>query len=64
MIPKPRDWRVTFYLDPDYVRDNPQRGNKVSVVVGCVKRFAKAIANEQVGYLSFHSTKVTVGLAR
>ncbi len=55
MIPKVHDWKVTFYM---------KDGSVESTVVTCVKRFAKSIANAELGYPAFDSTKITVGLVR
>jgi hypothetical protein len=55
MIPKPRNWKVTFYK------------NDGAILVGqvfCVKRFAKSLANEYLGYPAYDSKKITVGLLR
>jgi hypothetical protein len=61
MIPTPRNWKVTFYLNPEGVK--LAGTDKISHTICCVKRFAKAIANERLGYIGFHyATKVTVGL--
>lgn len=65
MIPKSRNWKVTFYLYPDYAAQIGRgKDNKLSIVILCVKRFAKSIANEQLGYPAYNSYKVTVGLVR
>jgi len=55
MIPEPRNWKVTFYLED---------GTVVSTIVTCVKRFAKGIANAELGYPSLRSNKITVGLVK
>lgn len=55
MIPKVYDWKVTFYKHD---------GTVVSTVVSCVKRFAKSIANEELGYIAFDSKKITVSLVK
>lgn len=56
MIPSPRVWKVTFYmLDGTAAR--------VTTVL-CVKRFAKALANEALGYPAYNAHKITVGLIR
>ena len=55
MIPTPRNWKVTFYKTD---------GTTVSAVVTCVKRFAKSIANEELGYPAYISKKITVGLVK
>ena len=55
MIPRPRNWKVTFYK---------HNGTVVSTIVTCVKRFAKSIANENMGYPAYDSSKITVGLVR
>ena len=54
MIPQPRNWKVTFY-----------KGKEVhSTTVWCVKRFAKSLANEKLGYIAFFSDKITVSLVK
>jgi hypothetical protein len=55
MIPKPRNWKVTFYK---------QDGEVLVGYVFCVKRFAKMLANEYLGYPSYGCTKITVSLCR
>lgn len=61
MIPTPRNWKVTFYLTPE--GEKLVGAPTISHTVCCVKRFAKAIANEKYGYFGCHySTKITVGL--
>lgn len=55
MIPKPLDWKVTFYKND---------GSIVSTVVLCVKRFAVMCAQDKIGYHAYDSKKVTVGLIR
>ena len=55
MIPKPRNWKVTFYK---------QDGEVLVGYVFCVKRFAKSLANEDLGYPAFDSKKITVSLCR
>jgi hypothetical protein len=55
MIPKSRKWKVTFFMAD---------GSKKAIEVLCVKRFAKSIANQCLGYPLWDSTKVTVGLIR
>lgn len=55
MIPKSRNWKVTFYK---------YNGDTISTQVLCVKRFAKSIANEQLGYPAYDSKRITVGLVR
>lgn len=55
MIPTSRKWKVTFFL---------KDGSKKSIEVFCVKRFAKSIANQCLGYPLWDSIKVTVGLMK
>lgn len=55
MIPTPKNWKVTFFKND---------GTTESIVVTCVKRFATMLANEQLGYPSYNSKKITVGLVR
>lgn len=63
MIPKARNWRVTFFIT-HRTDDGVSFQTKVSVNVVCVKRFAKSIANELLGYPAFRSHKITVGLIK
>lgn len=56
MIPQVKTWRVTFTL---------LDGTILSKTVDAVnKRFAKSLANEALGYPSWNSIKITVGLIR
>ena len=55
MIPQSRKWKVTFYK---------KNGDVVSEIVTCVKRFAIMIANEELGYPAWDSSKITVGLVK
>lgn len=55
MIPKINNWKVTFYKHD---------GTVVSTVVLCVKRFARMLANEKLGYPAYESSRITVGLVR
>ncbi len=55
MIPTSRKWKVTFFMN---------NGTTRSIEVLCVKRFAKSIANQCLGYPMWDATKVTVGLMR
>lgn len=55
MIPTPRNWKVTFYK---------KNGDVVSTVVNCVKRFAIMVANEELGYPTWDSKKITIGLVK
>lgn len=55
MIPQSRKWKVTFFKHD---------GTKQSIEVLCVKRFAKQVANQALGYPAFDSHKITVGLMR
>lgn len=53
MIPRPLNWKVTFYKTD---------GSVVSHIVFCVKRFAIGVAQDEIGFHAYESTKVTVGL--
>lgn len=55
MIPKARNWKVTFFKND---------GTTLETTVLCVKRFAKVIANENLGYPAYDSKKITVGLTK
>lgn len=56
MIPKVKTWKVTFTLDD---------GTVLFTTVQTVnKMIAKMLANEELGYPSIHSKKITVGLVR
>ncbi len=55
MIPQSRKWKVTFFMAD---------GSKKAIEVLCVKRFAKSIANQCLGYPLWDATKVTVGLMK
>ena len=56
MIPAPRVWKVTFFMDDG-------TAPRVTTVL-CVKRFAKGLANEALGYPAYDAHKITVGLVR
>jgi hypothetical protein len=64
MIPTPHLWRVTFHLDHKTAAALKLPEDKVVAEVLCVKRFAKAFANEQCAYIAYFSKKITVGLLR
>ncbi len=55
MIPEPRNWKVTFFK---------KDGSIVSHTVWCVKRFAVMVAQDEIGFHAFDSSKITVGLVK
>jgi hypothetical protein len=55
MIPQSRNWKVTFYKTD---------GKVLSHVVHCVKRFAIGLAQDEIGFHAYESTKITVGLVK
>ena len=58
MIPKVKTWQVKFWTTLD-----SGRKEIITVRVQTItKRFARMIANEQLGYPAINSTKITVGL--
>jgi hypothetical protein len=56
MIPQVKNWKVTFNLRDGTVRS--------MVVKASTKRFAKAAANEWLGFPTIHSNKITVTVVR
>lgn len=59
MIPKVKDWRVTFYKADGTIY-------KTTVVTTITKRFARWFATEECGFpiAMGHAEKVTVSLVR
>ena len=56
MIPKVKSWKVTFYKHD---------GTVLTTIVDTInKRFARWMANENLGYPAFDSSKVSVGLVK
>ena len=64
-IPQPRNWKVTFFIKEDRETGvGMSHHTKLSTVVFCVKRFAKSIANEKLGYPAYRAYKISVGLVK
>ena len=56
MIPQVRSWKVKFYKHD---------GTVLSVVVDTInKKFARWMANEQLGYPAYDSKKINVSLVQ